>query len=31
MARATFAPVMGSPASWSQKMVCRYSSSATVA
>src|SRR5687767_5781575 len=31
MARATFAPVMGSPASWSQKMVWRYSSSATVA
>src|SRR3954454_20153826 len=31
MARATFAPVIGSPASWSQKIVCRYSSSATVA
>ena len=27
----TFAAVMGSPASWSQKIVCRYSSSATVA
>src|SRR3954452_2876938 len=25
------APVIGSPASWSQKMTCRYSSSATVA
>ena len=31
MARATLAPVIGSPASWSQKMVWRYSSSATVA
>src|SRR3712207_1538579 len=31
MARATLAPVIGSPASWSQKIVCRYSSSATVA
>src|SRR4051794_41627527 len=31
MARAMFAPVMGSPASCSQKIVCRYSSSATVA
>ena len=31
MARATLAPVMGRPASWSQKMVWRYSSSATVA
>src|SRR4051812_37859059 len=30
MARATFAPVIGSPASCSQKMICRYSSSATV-
>src|SRR5688572_26650076 len=31
MARATLAPVIGSPASWSQKIVWRYSSSATVA
>src|SRR5690242_11456626 len=31
MARATLAPVMGRPASCSQKIVCRYSSSATVA
>jgi hypothetical protein len=30
IARATFAPVMGRPASCSQKSVCRYSSSATV-
>src|SRR3954466_450537 len=31
IARATLAPVIGRPASWSQKIVCRYSSSATVA
>src|SRR5687767_1801842 len=31
MARATLAAVMGSPASFSQKMLWRYSSSATVA
>ncbi len=31
MARARFAPVIGSPASSSQNSVCRYSSSATVA
>ena len=31
IARATLAPVIGSPASWSQKMIWRYSSSATVA
>src|SRR3954454_20473549 len=31
MARAMFAPVIGSPASKSQKIVWRYSSSATVA
>ena len=31
MALATLAPVMGRPASWSQKMTWRYSSSATVA
>ena len=31
MARATLAPVIGRPASCSQKIVCRYSSSATVA
>jgi hypothetical protein len=31
MALATFAPVMGSFASWSQNRVWRYSSSATVA
>src|SRR5262245_48212208 len=31
MARATFAAVIGRPASWSQKMVWRYSSSAMVA
>ena len=31
MARAMLAPVIGRPASWSQKMIWRYSSSATVA
>src|SRR6186997_1049747 len=31
MARAMFAPLIGSPASSSQNMICRYSSSATVA
>src|SRR5947209_17408490 len=31
MARATLAPVIGRPASSSQKSVCRYSSSAMVA
>src|SRR3954470_7399942 len=31
IARATLAPVIGRPASWSQKIVWRYSSSATVA
>src|SRR5271168_3780421 len=31
IARATFAPVIGSPASCSQNRLCRYSSSATVA
>ena len=31
MARATLAPVSGRPASSSQMIVCRYSSSATVA
>ena len=31
MARARFAPVIGSPASCSQKIISRYSCSATVA
>ena len=31
IARATFAPVIGRPASCSQNRICRYSSSATVA